>query len=328
MSINSQGKSCIRYCAQHSKQGIVADLPCGVTVCWTQCSMMFTNVFFFSSPVADEADLRRRLEEIKTYVNTAQATFPWIFYIEPELLAANLRDQSQQICLAAEFHFAGSFKCMQATSLLPPLRPLSASDIKFAATQEDVYDALLLNTQAYNLDASFAEEMVENRTLVTDFDKQLCCIVSIDGKPVATATTVLLDECLYVVWVATAAQYRKVCLMLTFLVLYINWSAYFSRWSSAVMQKSPCAPQLNVLFKRCHTQNAALYYTPRKWASLSTHAWVSRTSHTLRCMFTSQPHPPMSSHSTVTVSSPVESMSNVERPNNQKALFRRVSIWR
>ena len=221
-SINSQEKSCILYCAQYSKQGIVDDLPCGVTVCWTQCSMMFTNVFFLSSPVADEAELRRRLEGIKTYVTNAQPTFPWIFYIEPELLATDLRDQSQQICLTAEFDFAGSYECMQTTSLLPCLRPLPTSDIKFAASQEDVYDALLLNTEAYNMDASFAEDMVENRTLVTDFDKQLCCIVSIDGKPVATATTLLLDECLYVAWVATSAQHRKVCLMLTFLALHMS----------------------------------------------------------------------------------------------------------
>ena len=219
MSINSQGKSCIRYCALHSKQGIVDDLPCGVTVCWTQCSMMYTNVFFFSSSIADEADLRRRLEGIKTYVTNVQPTFPWIFYVEPELLATDLRDHSQQICSAAEFNFAGSFKCMQATSLLPLSRPLPAVDIKLAASQQDVYDALLLNTDAYHLDASFAENMVENRTLVTDFDKQLCCIVSIDGKPVATATTLLLDECLYVAWVATSAQHRKVCFLLTFSVL-------------------------------------------------------------------------------------------------------------
>ena len=142
MSINSQEKSCIRYCALHSKQGIVDDLPCGVTVCWTQCSMMYTNVFFLSSPVADEADLRRRLEGIKTYVTNVQPTFPWIFYIEPELLATDLRDQSQQICLAAEFDFDGRYKCMHTTSLLPCLRPLPTSDIKFAASHQRTFTTL------------------------------------------------------------------------------------------------------------------------------------------------------------------------------------------
>ena len=116
MSVNSQGKSSIRYCAQHSKQGIVDELPCGVTVCWAKCSMMLTNVFFLSSTVVDEADLHRRLEGIKMYVTNAQPTFPWVFSIEPELLAPNLRDQSQKICLAAGFNFVGDFKCMQATS--------------------------------------------------------------------------------------------------------------------------------------------------------------------------------------------------------------------
>jgi hypothetical protein len=222
MSINSQWKSCVRYCAQHSKQGIVEDLPCDVIVCWTKCSMMFTNGFFLSSSVADEADLRRRLEGIKTYVKNAQPPFPWILYVESELLNADLRGQSQQICLAAEFNFGGYFKSMQATCLLPPVRPLPVVDIKFADSQQDVYDALLLNTEAYNLDVSDAKSMVENRAVVTDFDKQLCCVVSVDGKPVATATTLLLGEYLYVAWVATSAPHRKVCSQLIFSVVYMS----------------------------------------------------------------------------------------------------------
>jgi hypothetical protein len=223
LSINSQWNSCIRYCVQHSKQGIVEELPCGVTVCWSQCSLAFANGFFFSSGVVDEADLRRRLEGIKAYVKNARPTFPWMLFIEPELLAADLRDRSKQICSAASFDFIDNTQCMQlATRLLPPLRPLPAVDIKVAATQQDVYDAILLNTNAYNMDASAAESLVENRAFLSNLDKELCCVVSVDSKPVATATTLLLDECLYVALVATSAQHRKVFFQLIFSADYMD----------------------------------------------------------------------------------------------------------
>jgi hypothetical protein len=110
---------------------------------------------------------------------------------------------------------------MQTASLLPPERPLPTVEIKFAASQQDVHDALLLNIQAYNMHASIAENMVEQRAFVTDFDKQLCCVVSVNGNTVATATTVLLDDCLYVALVATSAQHREVCFMITLYVLHI-----------------------------------------------------------------------------------------------------------
>jgi hypothetical protein len=219
--INSQWKSFARHCAQYAKQGIVAELNCGAVVYWTQSTMAILNVVFLSSTVSEEVDLHRRLEAIKAYVAKAQPTFRWQFVIEPELLPADIRERSRQICLAAQFVHVADVKCMQTTSLLLPVRPLPAAKISFAASQQDVYDALLLNVQAYDIDISVAKNVMENNAFVTNFDKELCCIVSVDGKPVATATTLLLDECLYVALVATSAQHRKVCLMLTLCILHI-----------------------------------------------------------------------------------------------------------
>ncbi len=70
------------------------------------------------------------------------------------------------------------------------------------------------------MDRSVVESVMENNAFITNFDKQLCCIVSIDGKPVATVTILLLDECLYVAFLATSAQHRKVYCMLTLCILH------------------------------------------------------------------------------------------------------------
>jgi hypothetical protein len=173
------------------------------------------NGFFLSTVVADEVDLRGRLEKIKAYVRKVQPTFPWVLFIEPEWLPPGVRERVQEICLTSEFTHASNVTCMQTTRLLPPVRPLPVAEIKFTSSEQDVYDAALLNVQAYNIDTSVAENVVEHRAFVADFDKQLCCVVSVNDNPVATATTLLLDECLYVALVATSAQHRKVCFRLT-----------------------------------------------------------------------------------------------------------------
>ena len=227
---NSQWKSFIRHSAQHAKHGIVAELDCGITVCWTKCNLIFTNAFFLSCAVSDEVDLRRRLEEIKAYVVKAQPAFPWVFCVEPELLSVDLYKRLQEIFSATNFAHAGNFRCMHTTttSLLPPVRPLLDAKIKFATSEQDVYDAVLLNAQAYNMDSASAKNVVEHRAFVTDFNKQICCLVLVDDKPVSTATTLLLDDCLYVAFVATSAQHRKVCFMQVLSVFHTYDNAFFS----------------------------------------------------------------------------------------------------
>ncbi|CAF3965181.1 unnamed protein product, partial [Adineta steineri] len=214
LSINLQWASAMRHCAQYAKQGIIAELGCDVAVYWTQCTLTFMNGIFLSTDVANELDLHQRWGKIQAYVRKVQPTFPWALYIEPERLPSGMRQRSQELCLAAGFTHVFDVKCMQTTSLLPPVRPLPTVEIKFTASQQDAYDAALLNAEAYNLNASVAESMVEQRVLVADFDKQPCCTVLVNGKPVATATTLVLDECLYVAFVATSAPHRKVCIIL------------------------------------------------------------------------------------------------------------------
>jgi hypothetical protein len=221
LSINLQWQWYIRHCAQHAKQGIVAELDCGVAVYWTQSNLSFTNGIFLSTAVVDELDLCRRFGEIKAYVRKVQPTFPWQLYIEPEWLPPGVRERVQEICLMAEFAHASDFLCMQTTRLLPPVRSLPTAEIKFMTSPADVHDAVLLNVQAYNMDEAIAENAMEHRAYLADFDKQVCCVVSVKGEPIATATTQLLDECLYVALVATSAQHRKVCFILNLCVLYI-----------------------------------------------------------------------------------------------------------
>ncbi|CAF0962559.1 unnamed protein product [Adineta steineri] len=208
MSMNLQCQSFIRHCAQHAKQGVVAKLDCGVVLAWTRSNFRFLNGFFLATTVVDEQDLRWRLDEIKQYIKQMKPSFAWALFIEPEWLPLEMIERSKEICSVAGFILASDFKCMQARDLLQPVRSLPEAEISFATCNSDIYNAALLNLQAYHMEESVAETIVNNHALVTDFDKQFCCLVSINSTPVATATTVVLDKCLYVALVATSTQHR------------------------------------------------------------------------------------------------------------------------
>ena len=210
-SINSQWQSFIHQCAQQAKQGIITELDCGVIMCWTQSIWSFTNAFFMSSVVVDELDLLHRLEKIHEYVKRAQLNYPWTVFLDVERLPNDVRERSKEICSKAGFAHSMDFTCMQAMELLPPVHPLPHVEIKFATSEQQIYDALLLNVEAYNGKPTVAASAVEHHVFITDFNKQFCCIVYVDNKPVSTAITFVLDKCLYVALVATAAQHRKVC---------------------------------------------------------------------------------------------------------------------
>jgi hypothetical protein len=180
--------------------------------------------------VVDEVDLSRRLDEIIVYVNQMNLSLPWVLYIEPEWLPSDLRERIQVICSPVGFVFGSGNTCMQTTALLPPARPLPAVEIKFAASQYDVYDAILLNLEAHNMEISIAQDIVDNNAFISDFGKQICCLVLFDGKPVSTATTYLLDQCLYVAFVATIAQHRRVCIMIHCSQLLISLFHVYIEW--------------------------------------------------------------------------------------------------
>ncbi len=147
--------------------------------------------------------------------------------IESELVPLDVRERLQEICLAAKSVHVSKVKCMQTAKLIPPVRPLFTIEVKFATSQQDIYDAVLLNLQAHNVDTSIAKNVIEHCAFVNNFDKELCCIVSLNGKPVSTATTLLLDTCLYVALVATCAEHRKVCLTLNLFYLSLGFYSHF-----------------------------------------------------------------------------------------------------
>ena len=244
-SINLQWGSFLRYCAQYAKRGIVTELDCGVAVYWTQVLWAYTNAFFVSNTVTDESDLLRRLNAINNHVIRTRPSFPWVLFLDPERLPLAMRERSKEICFEAGFVRGMDLVSMQAMDLLPPVHPLPTVEIKFATSEQDLYDAMLLIGEVYDKETSLAKDTIEQHVFISDFNQQFCCIIDVDNKPVSTATTFLLDECLYVTLVATSAQHRKVCSSDLLICSY-------SLSCSVAMRKLLCAPLFNVHNEHYH----------------------------------------------------------------------------
>ena len=209
LSLNRQWNSFLRSCAENAKEGLIDKMECGVDVYCTQCNWRSLNGLFLSCGISDEIDLRNRLEEMKRYAKKMQLKFPWFLSIECELIPVEMRERLEEICLSAEFVRTVKVKCMHTRELLSRVRSLPNVQIKFASSPEGVYDAVFLNLQAYNRDTSIAKSVIEHHALITNFDKEFCCIVLVNEKVVSTAVTVLLHKYIYVPLVATCSRPSK-----------------------------------------------------------------------------------------------------------------------
>ena len=136
LSINSQWRNFVCFCARHARHCLVEELCCGASVCWTQSTMFFTNGFFLSSPVADELDLGRRLEAIQIYASKRQPIFSWVLFVESEWLSADTHNELSHICSECDFAPPSIFRCMRSKKLLPTVRPLPMTEIRFASSAQ------------------------------------------------------------------------------------------------------------------------------------------------------------------------------------------------
>jgi hypothetical protein len=98
-----------------------------------------------------------------------QPTFPWVLSIKAKLIPLDVHQRMQEICLPAEFVRVSKVKCIQTAKLLPPVQPLPTVEVKFATSQQDVYDAVLLHLQAQNMDISIAQSVMEYHAFINNF---------------------------------------------------------------------------------------------------------------------------------------------------------------
>jgi hypothetical protein len=210
LRLNRQFRYSSKYFASKAKNGVVSKVEPGVHLYWTYCDLSFINATFISCPITDDTSWFTQLEIAKATAAQVNPMLPWFLFIESELLSEDLRERSRILATERGFTYVDASFCMQASSLKDPVRPLPAVETIFLTTAQDICDAVTLNMDSYGVERAETRSALAQNAFYTDQSKEICCLIKVDGISVATAMTMIMDECLYINWVATAAAHRNV----------------------------------------------------------------------------------------------------------------------
>ena len=91
-----------------------------------------------------------------------QSNFSWGLFVESEWFAVDMHNELSNICSKCDFAPTSTFRRMRTKRLRPPGRPLSITEIRLASSAQDADEALAFHVQAYDLDASVTDNVLEN----------------------------------------------------------------------------------------------------------------------------------------------------------------------
>jgi GNAT superfamily N-acetyltransferase len=196
---------------QHTWTYFVRQLPAGATtrlpgllIANGRSALPFMNMAVPTSPVADEADLRARIDMAASHFR--KAGVHWLMVISEDVVPEALRERLTSVCADSGLQYALAMFGMFTDRLLDPTRPLPALDMQVAGTavlREAIGD---INAAGYAMPA----ELFRPVTALPELWKDMIGVVGLlDGTPVATASVALIDEIAYVALVATHPDHQR-----------------------------------------------------------------------------------------------------------------------
>jgi GNAT superfamily N-acetyltransferase len=196
---------------QHTWTYFVRQLPAGSTtrepgllIANGRSSLPFMNMAIPTSPVADEADLRARIDRAADHFR--RDGVHWLMVIPESVVPDTLRGRLNEVCADGGLGFALSMFGMVTDALVEPVRPLPSLEMQVVTTA-DLRDAVGdINAAGYEMPA----ELFRPVTGLPAFWSDMIGVVGLaGGTPVATASVALIDQVAYVALVATQPEHQR-----------------------------------------------------------------------------------------------------------------------
>ncbi len=190
--------------ARSFPDGRVLEFP-GLIIAFAHARINFFNAAFLWQPVDSLADLERRLRAARDYGNASGLA--WFLAICDDWIPPGLRDEAGRLIETIGFRSGDAWTGMVADSLTPPALAtpgLSFCPVADAATRRAVSD---INCLCYDAPLQWGREAMDREFFwpPTTFGS----VAYLAREAVATATTLVVDDSLYVALVATAPEYRR-----------------------------------------------------------------------------------------------------------------------
>ena len=196
---------------QHAWTYFVRQMPAGETtrapgllIANGRSGLPFMNMAIPTSPVADDEDLRARIDLAASHFR--KDGVHWLMVIPESVVPATLRDRLTGVCAEAGLGYALSMYGMVTDALLEPARPMPALEMQVVATAALRAAVGDINAAGYELPAELFQPVTGLPELWTDM---IGVVGFVDGTPVATASVALIDQVAYVALVATLPDHQR-----------------------------------------------------------------------------------------------------------------------
>lgn len=202
---NRQFVEAWRLFARGARNGAI-ETHDGIEIAFAGHALPLVNMIFFASPVEDARDLGRRLDAATAFA--AGRGVPWMFTICEDWLPRADAERMPAMIAAAGLAPMSAATGMVAEDLAPPRRAsppaLAMRSADGMASYRELSD---LNMAAYGMPLEWGHEAFARDDL---FGRDVWPDVGyVDGAPVSTSTTALVDGRLYVMMVASDAAHRN-----------------------------------------------------------------------------------------------------------------------
>ncbi len=195
----------VKFCStlpNRARGGEVVDGP-GVRIVCCRTLWPLGNSGIFTTPLESGTDLERRIGTVHGFFRDRKCN-GMVFVADH--LTARMRDQVPEVFARYGFVPVVTITGMAADALLPPLRPLPDLDyrpVSDAAAYRTLWE---LNAVAYEVPPEWGPDGCEQSQLG---QPAFGLIGYRDGRPAACAVTVPIEGRLYMAFVATAHEFRR-----------------------------------------------------------------------------------------------------------------------
>jgi hypothetical protein len=173
-----------RALARHSRTGDIREYE-GVSIASVGVAFQMFNAAFLSSPVKDEADLRRRLTQCSVHFSARE--LGWAFWVCGGWLPSNVRRRFRQIFRDHRMQLASELPGMVLERLPPPRRALPRLEIRRVAGGATRQDFCAVGSTCFGVPLPWFREVFANEAVFGEFASW---VGYADGEPVTSAAAV------------------------------------------------------------------------------------------------------------------------------------------
>ena len=193
-----------RLLARPFSQADLSDKP-GLAVSWPSTHFPFYNIVFLTEELKDEEVLRDRIRQAATHLRTSQTSGLFLICLDRLSGAAEHTFGS----ILAEEKLVPAIPMTGMAGDVLPLAGTPHSDLRFVRISDDNTIQIFgeINCAAYGIPAETALSLVHERTLWREHAHGFLAYAG--DKPVATATAIINENCIFLFLVATMPEAQR-----------------------------------------------------------------------------------------------------------------------